>query len=93
MSEGGAVGQLEREALDRVRDGIITALRAAQYRLLEDIADLQRLGVAQQTGDRFTERLVQELGRMNRRTPTGWSTRPPTWCRSCRCQVSRCRRG
>jgi hypothetical protein len=60
MSEGGAVGQVEREALDRVRDGI-TAPRAAQYRLLEDIADLQRLGVAQQTGDRFTDRLVQDL--------------------------------
>ncbi|MDF2978240.1 MAG: protein of uncharacterized function, partial [Actinomycetospora sp.] len=66
MSEGGAVGPVEREALDRVRERF-AALRAAQYRLLEDIADLQRLGVAQQTGDRFTERLLQELGRLNRR--------------------------
>ncbi|WP_433783112.1 DUF222 domain-containing protein [Actinomycetospora sp. CA-101289] len=66
MSEGGVVGQVEREALDRFRDGI-AALRAAQYRLLEDVADLQRLGVAQQTGDRFTERLLQDLGRLNRR--------------------------
>ncbi len=65
MSEGG-VGTVQREALDRFRDGI-TALRAAQYRLLEDVADLQRLGVARQTGDRFTERLLQELGRLNRR--------------------------
>jgi hypothetical protein len=65
MSEGG-VGQVEREALDRVRERF-AALRREQYRLLEDVAELQRLGVAQQTGDRFTERLVQELGRMNRR--------------------------
>ncbi|CAA9268482.1 MAG: hypothetical protein AVDCRST_MAG54-2856 [uncultured Actinomycetospora sp.] len=66
MSEGGAVGPVEREALDRVRERII-ALRRDQYRLLEDLADLQRLGVARQTGDRFTERLLQELGRLNRR--------------------------
>ena len=60
------VGQVEREALDRVRERL-AALRRDQYRLLEDIADLQRLGVAQQTGDRFTERLLQDLGRLNRR--------------------------
>ncbi|HWN29368.1 MAG TPA: DUF222 domain-containing protein, partial [Actinomycetospora sp.] len=66
MSEGGAVGQVEREALDRVRERL-AALRREQYRLLEDVADLQRLGVARQTGDRFTERLLQELGRLNRR--------------------------
>ena len=66
MSEGGAVGQVEREALDRVRERLVR-LRREQYRLLEDIADLQRLGVAQQTGDRFTERLLQDLGRLNRR--------------------------
>ncbi|MDF2979291.1 MAG: hypothetical protein K0S40_4019 [Actinomycetospora sp.] len=66
MSEDGAVGQVEREALDRVRERL-AALRRDQYRLLEDIADLQRLGVAQQTGDRFTERLLQDLGRLIRR--------------------------
>ena len=65
MSEGG-VGAVEREALDRVRERF-AALRRDQYRLWEDIADLQRRGVAGQTGDRFTERLVQELGRLNRR--------------------------
>ncbi|WP_433786280.1 DUF222 domain-containing protein [Actinomycetospora sp. CA-101289] len=66
MSEGGVVGPVEREALDRFRERYV-ALRREQYRLLEDVADLQRLGVAQQTGDRFTERLLQDLGRLNRR--------------------------
>ncbi|WP_433782037.1 DUF222 domain-containing protein [Actinomycetospora sp. CA-101289] len=66
MSEGGVLGQVEREALDRVRERYV-ALRRGQYRLLEDVADLQRLGVAQQTGDRFTERLLQDLGRLDRR--------------------------
>src|SRR4051812_48468490 len=66
MSEGGGVGQVEREALDRVRERF-AALRRVRYRLLEDIADLQRLGVARVSGDRFTERLLQEQGRLDRR--------------------------
>jgi hypothetical protein len=65
MSEDG-VGAVEREALDRVRERF-AALRREQYRLLEDIAEVHRLGVARATGDRFTGRLVQELGRLNRR--------------------------
>ena len=55
----GLVGDLRKAREARV-NASDTALRAAQYRLLEDIAELSRLGVAQQTGDRFTERLVQE---------------------------------
>ncbi|MDD7924752.1 HNH endonuclease signature motif containing protein [Actinomycetospora chibensis] len=62
MSEG--VGAVEREALDRARTRMI-ALRAEQYRLLEDIAELERLGVAQQTGDRSSVRLLQECGNVD----------------------------
>ena len=55
---------MEREALDRARTRLV-ALRAEQYRLLEDIAELERLGVAQQTGDRATPRLLQDLSTLD----------------------------
>ncbi|WP_433026391.1 DUF222 domain-containing protein [Actinomycetospora sp. CA-053990] len=60
MSER-VLGVVEREALDRARTRMV-ALRAEQYRLLEDIAELERLGVAEQTGDRSAIRLLQECG-------------------------------
>ncbi|MDD7920324.1 HNH endonuclease signature motif containing protein [Actinomycetospora callitridis] len=63
MSERG-LGVVEREALDRARTRLV-ALRAEQYRLLEDIAALERLGVAQQTGDRATPRLLQDLSTLD----------------------------
>jgi hypothetical protein len=63
MSERG-LGVVEREALDRARTRLV-ALRAEQYRLLEDIAELERLGVAQQTGDRATPRLLQDLSTLD----------------------------
>ncbi|WP_433028634.1 DUF222 domain-containing protein [Actinomycetospora sp. CA-053990] len=63
MSERGP-GVVEREALDRARTRLV-ALRAEQYRLLEDIAELERLGVAQQTGDRATPRLLQDLSTLD----------------------------
>ncbi|WP_433036448.1 DUF222 domain-containing protein [Actinomycetospora sp. CA-053990] len=63
MSER-VLGVGEREALDRARTRMV-ALRAAQYRLLEDIAELETLGVAQQTGDRATRRLLQDLSTLD----------------------------
>ena len=45
---GCGVGPVAREALDRAREGIV-ARRRAYYRGLEDIAELERLAVAQQT--------------------------------------------
>ncbi|GAA4729218.1 HNH endonuclease signature motif containing protein [Actinomycetospora chibensis] len=63
MSER-VLGVVEREALDRARARMV-ALRAEQYRLLEDIAELERLGVAQQTGDRSSVRLLQECGNVD----------------------------
>jgi hypothetical protein len=56
MSER-VLGVVEREALDRARTRLV-ALRAEQYELLEDIAELERLGVAEQTGDRSSIRLL-----------------------------------
>ena len=55
MSER-VLGVVEREALDRARTRLV-ALRAEQFRLLGDIAELERLGVAEQTGDRSSIRL------------------------------------
>ena len=63
MSERG-LGVAERGTLDRARTRLVT-LRAEQYRLLEDIAELERLGVAQQTGDRATPRLLQDLSTLD----------------------------
>ncbi len=63
MSER-VLGVVEREALDRARTRLV-ALRAEQYRLLEDIAELERLGVAEQTGDRSSIRLLQESGNVD----------------------------
>ena len=59
MSER-VLGVVEREALDRARTRLV-ALRAEQFRLLEDIAELERLGVAEQTGDRSSIRRAAGL--------------------------------
>ncbi|MDD7921622.1 HNH endonuclease signature motif containing protein [Actinomycetospora callitridis] len=63
MSER-VLGVVEREALDRARTRLV-ALRAEQFRLLGDIAELERLGVAEQTGDRSAVRLLQECGNVD----------------------------
>ncbi|WP_433026588.1 DUF222 domain-containing protein [Actinomycetospora sp. CA-053990] len=63
MSERG-VGTAERAALDRLRARMV-ALRCEQYRLLEDVAELERLGVAVSTGNRTTERLLQDSLRID----------------------------
>ena len=63
MSER-VLGVVEREALDRARARLV-ALRAEQFRLWEDIAELERLGVAAQTGDRSSIRLLQECGNVD----------------------------
>ncbi|MFC4834643.1 hypothetical protein, partial [Actinomycetospora chibensis] len=63
MSER-VLGVVEREALERARTRLV-ALRAEQYRLLQDIAELERLGVAQQTGDRATPRLLQDVSTLD----------------------------
>ena len=63
MSER-VLGVVEREALDRARTRLV-ALRAEQFRLLGDIAELERLGVAEQTGDRSSIRLLQECGNVD----------------------------
>jgi hypothetical protein len=60
MSEP-VVGAVERELLDRARDRV-EAQRRAYYHQLEDIAELEQRGVALATGDRVTDRLVQDLG-------------------------------
>jgi len=63
MSER-VLGVVEREALDRARTRLV-ALRAEQFRLLGDIAELERLGVAEQSGDRSAIRLLQECGNVD----------------------------
>jgi hypothetical protein len=63
MSER-AVGTAERAALDRLHARVV-ALRCEQYRLLEDVAELERLGVAVATGNRTTERLLQDSLRID----------------------------
>ncbi|MHC1563151.1 HNH endonuclease signature motif containing protein [Actinomycetospora sp. C-140] len=60
MSEGG-VGPVEREALDRARQRLV-ASRQEYYRGLEDIAELDRLAVVAQTGDKALHRLLGDLG-------------------------------
>lgn len=67
MSE--RVGRVEREMLERTR-ACLVARNAEHYRLLERIAELERGGVAEQTGDRLVECLVQELARCDRREAT-----------------------
>jgi hypothetical protein len=52
------VGVVERELLDRARDAEV-ARRRDYYRRLELVAELDRLGVAEVTGDRGTVRLLQ----------------------------------
>ena len=64
MSED-AVGPAERAALDRARRRVV-ASRCEYYRRLGDIAELDRLGVALRTGDRVLDRLVGELGLVDR---------------------------
>ena len=54
---------VEREALAAARAEDIAA-HQGYYRRLERIAELDRLGVAAQTGDRSTERLVRESWRV-----------------------------
>ena len=76
MSER-VLGVVEREALDRARTRMV-ALRAEQYRLFEDIAELERLGVAEQTGDRADPRLLQDRGMWISPRRSGWWRRPPT---------------
>jgi hypothetical protein len=63
MSEGG-VGLVEREALEGAR-AEQTAAHQAYYRRLERIAEMDRLGLAAVTGDRSTERLLQENWRLD----------------------------
>ncbi|GAA4928898.1 uncharacterized protein DUF222 [Actinomycetospora succinea] len=63
MSE--RVGAAEREMLERTR-ACLAARNVGHYRLLEAIAELDRHGVADRTGDRYLERLVQELARCDR---------------------------
>ena len=77
MSER-VLGVVEREALDRARARLV-ALRAEQFRLLGDIAELERLGVAEQTGDRSSIRFAARSAAMwisPRRS--GWWVRPRT---------------
>jgi hypothetical protein len=62
MSEG--VGVVEREALAAARAEEIAG-NQAYYRRLERIAEMDRLGLAQVTGDRSTERLLQENWRLD----------------------------
>ncbi|MEJ2887450.1 HNH endonuclease signature motif containing protein [Actinomycetospora aeridis] len=64
MSE--QVGAVERELLARARTRL-HARGAEHYRLLLEIAELDRSGVADRTGDRLTERLVETLARCDRR--------------------------
>jgi hypothetical protein len=70
MSERG-LGAAEREALERTRARLI-AVRVEHFRLLEDVAELERLGVAEKTGDRSTGRLLQELGLLDAPEATRW---------------------
>ncbi|GAA4886990.1 HNH endonuclease signature motif containing protein [Actinomycetospora straminea] len=70
MSED-VVGPAEREALDRARRRLV-ASRREYYRRLEDVAELDRLGVALQTGDRVVDRLVGDLGLVDRAEAKRW---------------------
>ncbi|MFC5142485.1 DUF222 domain-containing protein [Actinomycetospora rhizophila] len=63
MSE--RVGPAERELLERTRTRLV-ARNVEHYRLLVEVAELDRQGVAERTGDRLVERLVQDLGRCDR---------------------------
>ncbi|MHC1560497.1 HNH endonuclease signature motif containing protein [Actinomycetospora sp. C-140] len=67
MSE--RVGAAEREMLARARARMV-ARNVEHYRLLEDVAELDRRGVAELTGDRWVDRLVAELGRYDRAEAT-----------------------
>lgn len=58
-------GPAEWELLDRTRARLV-ALDAERFRLLEDIAELERRDVASSTGDRSTARLLEEIGRLAR---------------------------
>ncbi|WP_345425499.1 DUF222 domain-containing protein, partial [Actinomycetospora chlora] len=62
MSE--RVGGVEREALERARTRRVV-VNAEHHRLLVEVAELERLGVAEQTGDRRVERLVAEVFRVD----------------------------
>ncbi|WP_345415417.1 DUF222 domain-containing protein, partial [Actinomycetospora chlora] len=66
---GDGVGAAAREALERTREHLVE-LHAQQHRLLCDIAELERLGVAAETGNRSTGRLVMEIGRVSRAEAT-----------------------
>lgn len=70
MSEGG-VGEVERTALDQAREAEVARRRAYFARLLE-IAELDRLAVAARTGDRSTERLLQDLWVIDRAEAIRW---------------------
>ncbi|WP_328305222.1 HNH endonuclease signature motif containing protein [Actinomycetospora sp. NBC_00405] len=59
MSES-RLGVVEREALERARLGEIARRRVAFARL-EQVAELEALGVAERSGDRTTARLLQEM--------------------------------
>ncbi|GAA4930682.1 uncharacterized protein DUF222 [Actinomycetospora succinea] len=61
MSE--PLGVVEREALERARLGEIARRREAFARL-EQVAELEALGVAEKSGDRSTSRLLQETWRV-----------------------------
>ncbi|MDD7941669.1 DUF222 domain-containing protein [Actinomycetospora lutea] len=63
MSE--RVGAVERELLERTRTRL-AARNAEHYRLLVEVAELDRQGIADRTGDRLVERLVQDLARCDR---------------------------
>jgi hypothetical protein len=58
------VGVVEREALERARRRRV-GMNAEHHRLLVEVAELEWLGVAQQTGDRRVERLVGEVFRVD----------------------------
>ena len=63
MSEGG-VGLVVREALEAAR-ALEAEHRRGYYARLEQVASLERLGAAQDTGDLSTERLIQDMWRID----------------------------
>ncbi|WP_345381935.1 DUF222 domain-containing protein, partial [Actinomycetospora straminea] len=69
MSE--RVGAAGRELLDRAREAEV-ARRRAYFARLEEVAELERLGVAEQAGDRDTARLVQELWHVDAHDAKRW---------------------
>ena len=69
MSEG--VGVLEREALEAARAEQVAA-NQAYFRRLEHVAGLGRLGVAEQTGDRSVERVLQDIWRVDPSVSGRW---------------------